>query len=154
VKSRVESELNWLGIPRKKRVEDRALAAPAAAPASIPYSPYSVGPADVTTSTALRVADAYACVRLLADSISSLPLHVFRKTAAGRVPAGEQSRTVQLLRSPSPGSTGVDLISQLVVHLRSMVSRSSGSTVSPAGRSCSSGSSRRTPSASSFAASG
>jgi hypothetical protein len=33
-------------------------------------------PLDVTTSNALRVSDAYACVRLLADSVSSLPLHV------------------------------------------------------------------------------
>jgi HK97 family phage portal protein len=63
------------------------------------------------------VADAFACVRCLADSISSLPLKAFRHLPAGRVPAGEESRIVQLLSSPSPGSTGVDLISQVMVHL-------------------------------------
>jgi HK97 family phage portal protein len=81
----------------------------------LPYS--TSAPLDVTTGNALRVADAWACVRLLADSVSSLPLHVYRRTPAGRVPAGETSRAVQLLKSPSPGSTGVDLISTAMTHL-------------------------------------
>ena len=83
--------------------------------AMLPYA--SGAPLEVTEATALRVADAYACVRVLADSISSLPLSAFRRTPAGRIPAGDESRIVQLLRSPSPGSTGVDLISQKMVHL-------------------------------------
>ena len=58
-----------------------------------------------TTANALRVSDAYACVRVLADSISSLPLHVYRRTTAGRLPAGDASRAVQLLNRPAPGST-------------------------------------------------
>src|SRR5829696_7901802 len=74
-------------------------------------------PLNVTTDNALRVSDAYACVRVLADSISSLPLHAYRRTPQGRVPAGENSRIVQLLQRPSPGSTSVDLISQVMVHL-------------------------------------
>jgi HK97 family phage portal protein len=74
-------------------------------------------PLNVSTANALSVADAYACVRVLADSISSLPLHVYRKTEQGRVPAGDTSRAVQLLRRPSPGSTGVDLISHVMTTL-------------------------------------
>jgi HK97 family phage portal protein len=99
------------------QVEDRAL--PAAPVQASPLLPYSTGsaPLNVTTANALRVADAYACVRVLADSISSLPLHVYRRTTAGRMPAGEQARAVQLLQRPSPGSTSVDLISQVMVHL-------------------------------------
>ncbi len=99
------------------QVEDRAL--PAAPVQASPLMPYSTGsaPLNVTTANALRVADAYACVRVLADSISSLPLHVYRRTSAGRMPAGEQARAVQLLQRPSPGSTSVDLISQVMVHL-------------------------------------
>src|SRR4051794_12335726 len=77
----------------------------------------SGAPLDVSTSNALRVSDAYACVRLLADSISSLPLKAYRRTPQGRVPAGDQARISQLLSRPSPGSTSVDLISQVVVHL-------------------------------------
>jgi HK97 family phage portal protein len=71
----------------------------------------------ITTSNVLAVADAYACVRVLADSIATLPLKVFRRTDAGRVPAGDEQRLVQLLRRPSPGSTSVDLISQIVTTL-------------------------------------
>jgi HK97 family phage portal protein len=81
----------------------------------LPYSRSAL--LDVNTTNALQVADAYACVRCLADSISSLPLKVYRRTPAGRVPAGEESRAVQLLNSPSPGSTSADLISQVVAHL-------------------------------------
>jgi len=41
----------------------------------LPYSG-TTSPLNVTTSNALRVSDAYAAVRCLADSISTLPLHV------------------------------------------------------------------------------
>ena len=97
----------------RAKTEDRALPAPDVQAPMLPYST-TAPPLNVTTSNALRVSDAYACVRVLADSISSLPLHVYRRTPAGRVPAGDSSRAVQLLNRPSPGSTGVDLISQIV----------------------------------------
>jgi HK97 family phage portal protein len=84
-------------------------------PGLLPYAS-STAPLNVTTSNALAVSDAYACVRCLADSVSSLPLHVYRHTDAGRVPAGADSRAVQLLQRPSPGSTSVDLVSQIMVH--------------------------------------
>ena len=96
-------------------VEDRALPAPDVQAGALPYG--SAPPLNVNTGNVLRVSDAYACVRVLADSISSLPLHVYRRTPAGRIPAGDSSRAVQLLNRPSPGSTGVDLISQVMVHL-------------------------------------
>ena len=108
---RLTASGGWAGIGGH---EDRALPAPDVQPGLLPYS--TSAPLQVTTSNALRVSDAYACVRCLADSIASLPLHAYRKTPTGRAPAGENARIVQLLRSPSPGSTGVDLISQIVVH--------------------------------------
>jgi HK97 family phage portal protein len=96
-------------------VEDRALPAADVQPAFPTLT--TTAPLNVTTANALRVSDAYACVRVLADSISSLPLHVYRKTPQGRQPAGDNARAVQLLNKPSPGSTGVDLVSQILVHL-------------------------------------
>jgi HK97 family phage portal protein len=72
---------------------------------------------DVNTSNTLQVADAYACVRVLADAVASLPPKVYRRTPAGRVPAGDDQRLVQLLRQPSPGSTSADLFSQIMLHL-------------------------------------
>src|SRR5215218_6978231 len=95
--------------------EDRALPLVDSQPAYPTLT--TSAPLNVTKANVLRVSDAYACVRVLADGIATLPLHVYRRTDQGRVPAGENSRAVQLLQRPSPGSTGVDLISQVVVHL-------------------------------------
>jgi phage portal protein BeeE len=82
---------------------------------------------DVGTHNVLQVADAYACVRVLADSISTLPLKVFRRTDAGRVPAGDDQRLVQLLRRPSPGSTSVACTASASSASTSRTARSSSS---------------------------
>jgi len=95
--------------------ERRTLTAPTERPGLLPWSTTPLR--QISTSNVLQVADAYACVRVLADSISTLPLKVYRRTPAGRVPAGDDSRAVQLLGRPSPGSTTVDLVSQVVTHL-------------------------------------
>jgi phage portal protein BeeE len=95
--------------------EDRALTRGNVPASMLPYSRSAL--LDVNTANALRVADAYACVRVLADSVASLPLKVYRRTTTGRVPAGADSRAVQLLERPSPGSTSADLVSQIMVHL-------------------------------------
>ncbi len=54
--------------------EDRALPALDVQPGFPSLT--TTAPLNVTTANALRVADAYACVRVLADGISTLPLHV------------------------------------------------------------------------------
>src|SRR4051812_4055681 len=111
--------MEWLRRSLERRIdetEDRALSAPDAAPSPPLYLP-TEQPLDVTTYNALRVADAYACVRVLADTIASLPLHAYRRTTEGRVPAGDDSRIVRVLSRPAPGSTVCDLLSQIVVSL-------------------------------------
>ena len=40
---------------------------------------------DVSTSTSLQLLTVYGCVRLIADSIATLPVDVFRETSDGRV---------------------------------------------------------------------
>lgn len=100
----------------RKRPEDRDLPAPNLTPGLPPYMG-ARAPLNVTTSNALRVLDFMACVQVKADSISTLPLHGYRRTEQGRVPAGPETPIVQLLERPSPGSTSVDLISQMVVHI-------------------------------------
>ena len=64
---------------------------------------------------AMTIADAYACIRVLADSAASLPLHVYRRTDDGRVPI--QNRTAALLDNPAPAVTTASFIGQLVAHL-------------------------------------
>jgi phage portal protein BeeE len=65
---------------------------------------------------ALAIADVWSCVRVLADTVSSLPLHVYRKTERGRqrVTSG---RLVELLEHPAPGVSEADLTSTLMTHL-------------------------------------
>ena len=95
--------------------ENRSLTRDNVPPSMLPYSRTQL--LDVNSANALRVADAYSCVRALSDSVASLPPKVFRKTTSGRVPAGDDQRLVQLLRRPSPGSTSCDLFGQMMVHL-------------------------------------
>src|SRR4051794_19208336 len=103
----------WAGLAGD--VEDRALPTADVQPA---FPTLTTGaPLDVTTGNALRCTDAFACVRVLADGIATLPLHAYRRTDTGRQRAGDQARIVQLLQRPMPGSTRVDLISQIVVHM-------------------------------------
>jgi HK97 family phage portal protein len=72
----------------------------------------------VTRENALAVATAWSCVKLLADSISTLPLRIYRRQADGsRIPAGPDQRLAQLLARPWPGATSIDLISMIVMHL-------------------------------------
>jgi len=97
------------------RTESRALPVPAERPPLLPWSTTPIR--QISTSNVLRVADAFAAIRVLADSISTLPLKVYRRTPEGRIPAGDDSRAVQLLNRPTPGSTTVDLISQVVTHV-------------------------------------
>jgi HK97 family phage portal protein len=75
-------------------------------------------PLMVSESTVLKVADAWACVRALSDSVASLPARVYRRTPAGRLVAGDDQRLVQLLRQPAPGSTSADLFGTTMVHLQ------------------------------------
>jgi HK97 family phage portal protein len=64
----------------------------------------------------LAIADCWAAVRVLSDAVSSLPLHVFRRTGQGRerVTSG---KLVDLLAKPGPGVSEADLTSSLMCHL-------------------------------------
>jgi HK97 family phage portal protein len=65
---------------------------------------------------ALAVADCWAAVRVLSDAVSSVPLHVYRKTETGRQRVTSE-KLVDLLERPSPGVTEADLTSSLMCHL-------------------------------------
>jgi len=49
------------------------------------YSQAVVGGANVTPTSALAIADAYACVRALADAAASIPLIAYQRTMQGPV---------------------------------------------------------------------
>jgi HK97 family phage portal protein len=72
---------------------------------------------DADQNNALRISDAYACVRAMADDISSLPVAAFRDTPAGHQAVGPDALISRLLARPWPGATCSDLFAQIVVHL-------------------------------------
>jgi phage portal protein BeeE len=83
------------------------------------YTAYGAfGEKSITPAKALQIADVWACVRVLADAASSLPLHVYRDAPAGggreRVRTG---RLPDLLGRPGPATSQADLVSSLVAHL-------------------------------------
>src|SRR5918994_3054999 len=97
---------------REDKTETRSLPAPEnELPLLGAYTASSITPA-----AALAIADVWACVRVLADAASSLPLHVYRKLGAGRerVTSG---RLVELLERPAPATSQADLVSTLMAHL-------------------------------------
>lgn len=103
-------------VSRNGSAESRTLTR-GVVPETFPYFPSQTALPSVSEQTALQIADLFACVRVLADSVASLPSRVYRRTPGGRVPAGDDQRLVALLRHPSPGSTSADLFSTLMVHL-------------------------------------
>jgi hypothetical protein len=100
-------------------IEQRALSRrDARAPVLYSSGPFSTqAPLNVGEANALRVSDAWACVRALSDSVASLPIHVYRRSPTGRVRVGDEARAVQLLNRPSPGATASDLFSAAMAHL-------------------------------------
>lgn len=71
-----------------------------------------------TAEAAMRHADVFACIRVLADSVGSLPLIVYRRTDQGRERAA-QSLAGQLLHRPAPNLTQAAFISTVMAHLAS-----------------------------------
>jgi HK97 family phage portal protein len=85
-----------MGLFRRRREEEqRSLPAGAQLLGLSGGSPYTRSGEVVTGDGALRLSAVWACVRLLADTISSLPVHTYR--------GDEQVDTPALLREPSAG---------------------------------------------------
>ncbi|HWF31127.1 MAG TPA: phage portal protein [Solirubrobacteraceae bacterium] len=63
----------------------------------------------------LKLPAVLACVRLLAESVSTLPLGVFQGTGPARTPV--EGGLTQLLERPSPGTTLPNLLGMTVAHM-------------------------------------
>jgi len=96
----------------RKKTEDRALKIEATK--SSAFFP-DLNTTAIGTNTAMRIADVFACVRVLAESAASLPLIAYRKTDAGRVRAGGQAQ--ELIDHPAPAVTTASLVGQLMANL-------------------------------------
>ena len=112
---RIKNALIDAGLVSPNGHESRTLVRGRVAEAFFPSSKTPLP--SVSETTALRIADVFAAVRVLADGLAGLPLKAYRRAPQGRVPAGDDARIARLLRSPSPGTTSADLISQIVIDI-------------------------------------
>jgi HK97 family phage portal protein len=110
------SALSFLA-PWRGREEVRALTRENVQPTGslLLGQPTLAGP-PVSERLALQIVDVLACVRLLAETASTLPLLPYRRTEAGRVRL-TSGRLPDLLRRPAPAVTQPNLIGQLVGSL-------------------------------------
>jgi HK97 family phage portal protein len=100
----------WL---RRRGVEDRALAQETVRQ-TLFGAPLVSGPTG--ERSALHLVDVLACVRVIAEAASTLPLIGYRRTGEGRERL-VGGRLVELLRSPAPGVTQSNLVGHLVASL-------------------------------------
>ncbi|MDR2743934.1 MAG: phage portal protein [Desulfovibrio sp.] len=71
----------------------------------------------VSENTAMQTAAVYACVRVISETIASLPLHVYRNETGGAVPAPEHRLYRLLHYAPSPEMTSFTFRETLMSHL-------------------------------------
>jgi HK97 family phage portal protein len=79
---------------------------------SDPWDPSCPMPED----RALRIADIYACVKVLSDAAASVPLIPYRRSDTGRVRL-DSGRLYELLQKPSPATSQANLVAQAMAHL-------------------------------------
>ncbi|MBP2656778.1 MAG: phage portal protein, family [Firmicutes bacterium] len=72
---------------------------------------------NVNERTALQTTAVYACVRILAETIASLPLNTFRYTASGKEKAIDHSLYYLLHNEPNPEMTSFVFRETLMGHL-------------------------------------
>lgn len=78
----------------------------------------SYGSSASTEDGALRVAAVYACVRVIAETIASLPLLTYRRLNDGGKERAENDALFELLRmSPNPEQTSLEWREQMMIHL-------------------------------------
>ena len=74
-------------------------------------------PVDVTEDSAMQLSAVWACVRLLSETVASLPVNVYRKTATGRELAPDHWLAVLMARKPNRYQTKVEFFETLMLNL-------------------------------------
>jgi phage portal protein BeeE len=73
----------------------------------------------VTPQTAMRCSAVLACMRILAEDLSALPLNLYRRTPQGSVLATDDPRFRLLHDSPNPWQTSLELREGMVLDMLS-----------------------------------
>jgi HK97 family phage portal protein len=73
----------------------------------------------VTPTTALRASAVLACIRILTEDLSALPLNLYRRTPQGAVPATEHPLYRLLHDAPNPFQTSMELREAMILDVLS-----------------------------------
>ena len=71
----------------------------------------------VNETSSMQIATVYACVRLLAETIASLPLHLYKKTDNYRVLANDHPLYKLLLDEPNTEMSSFTFVEAIMTHL-------------------------------------
>ena len=77
----------------------------------------SIAGKTVTERTAMQMTAVYACVRILAESIAGLPLHLYRYRGEGKEKAIDHPLYTLLHDEPNPEMTSFIFRESLMTHL-------------------------------------
>ncbi len=101
----------------KRNVENPAMPLTAQMLADILSGPPSASGQHVSPSNALQISTVFACVRVISETLATLPLHTYRRLERGRALAMEHPVYPLLLDGPNPEMTSVELIECLCAHV-------------------------------------
>ena len=77
----------------------------------------TASPVEVTEDSAMQLSAVWACVRLLSETVASLPVNVYRKTPKGRELAPDHWLAVLMARKPNRYQTKVEFFETLMLNL-------------------------------------
>lgn len=77
----------------------------------------SSGQTRVTPDTAMRTSAVLACIRVLAETIAGLPLHLYRRVDDEKQKASDIPLYSVLHKRPNGWQTKFEFVEQMVVHL-------------------------------------
>lgn len=77
----------------------------------------TASPVEVNEDSAMQLSAVWACVRLLSETVASLPVNVYRKTATGRELAPDHWLAVLMARKPNRYQTKVEFFETLMLNL-------------------------------------
>lgn len=99
---------NWLlgGLRRSKGVQY-----------STPYTYTEDAASTVTFDTAMQLSAVWSCVKLLSETVSSLPLHIYRKTEDGRRPYDTHPLSILFAGKVNKWQTKIEFFETVLLNL-------------------------------------
>ena len=104
----------WMGFLDNIFSRNKGLATTSAASLPVIISTHNSGVSEITPDAAMRIATVYSCVRLIADTIGTLPIHIKRRLPDGSRVTVYDHPIARLLAKPNPYMGRIDLLRTIV----------------------------------------